>query len=63
MFDEAGLPHRSQYRVQAGNRRALYGHMVEFGTTYMAPQPLPDPAFEQEAPGDHRTGVGSVRTP
>ena len=61
-FDEGDLPVRSQYRVQAGNRRVFYGHMVEFGTTDTAPQPFLIPAFEQELPEIAGMVLGALRT-
>jgi HK97 gp10 family phage protein len=36
------------YAVIAGNDRAFYGHMVEFGTSHSAAHPFLIPALEQE---------------
>lgn len=35
------------YRVIAGDDRAFYGHLVEFGTTHSPPEPFLIPAFEE----------------
>lgn len=36
----------SKYSVTAGDRKAFYGHMVEFGTVRTSPRPFLVPALE-----------------